>query len=617
MNLFQLTYYIDKISGTFADNLAAFGLAFVLNGIVSGRAKVRLEDQGAVFAVVCEPAIQEEWVKECEFFVGAPFLITFDKKTEKKVVKGTSLAAHTFAHADGDVAVDYETQKQNARQFFDWRKTLSPEDKKHAAKGELQPPSAPHPDWDIFRAVNPGALQGYNALMAEWWRSKDAFPELLTILLQMTAQTPNDLDGAEKTWTKVCKTHGWDKPKDATAIQLSNPAQGKGVNSEKMVWSAPNNIKGFWLLEWLKAVGLFQCAITRIVANPTDPRNAKDRKTYVLMPLYLEWGVHQKVMKDFRKAMVGNATAIKLDVFAALRYTQAFLKHYEQAKADTPEMELFGRRPSDLVSGMQTAFYKSLGQSPAVMNIASINLPRWVDPRSTDLARLNNSLDDHISIVRNLDETRGEQFELLRYYRDFMSADDLTPFFEFTNAYSSFVMRQLERRKYVRSFTTTTLEVIFMNSNDQKETFRAIVQNEGFKKIAYAIRHSTVVPQSRKGKGKKPVVDVRYGLGQQLTRKAAYPAEFLAELAEFIHLYNAENSQLRENNREPFRKNVTTADIEALTELVDQFGSKVVCNMLVAYGYAREPYEAKDDEPIVEEGEIETADTDDENDSEE
>lgn len=615
--MYQSTYYIDKTSGTFADNLAAFGLAFALDAIANPasnhRATIWLEDNGAVFAVVCEPAIQEKWVNECQFFIGAPFLITFDKKTAKKVVKGTSLTARAFASADGDVAVDYEVQKQNARQFFDWRKTLSPEDKKLATKGELKPPAAPHPDWDVFRAINPSSLQGYNAVLAEWWRGKEAFPELLTVLLQMTAQTPNDIEGAEEAWKKVCKVHGWDKAKDATASQLLNPAQGKGVNNEKMVFSAPNNVKGFWLLEWLKVVGLFRAGITRTVANPTDPRNAKDRKTYVLMPLHLGWGTHRKVMDDFRKAMIGNATAIKLDIFAALRYTKAFLKHYEQARADAPEMELFGRRPSDLVSGMQTAFYKSLGQSPAVMNIAAINLPRWVAPRNPDdLAKLNKALDEHLSIVRNLDETRGDQFELLRYYRDFMSADDLTPFFEFTNAYGGFVMSQLERRKYVRPFTTTTLEVLFMNRDDSQHTFSAIVQDEGFKNIAYAIRHSTVVPQSRKGKGKKPVVDVRYGLGQQLARKAAYPAEFLAEIAQFIHLYNAENAQLRENKREPFRKNVTTADIEKLTALVDTFGSKVVCNMLVAYGYARGPYEGKADEPIPDEGEGEMADADDE-----
>lgn len=596
--MFQTTYYIDKSSNTFADNLAAFGLAYLLAGVAAGQAKIRLEDQGSVFAVVCEPAIRPEWVEQCRFFVGAPFLITFDKKTGKKAIKGTKLTTEDFPNASDDVTVDYEVEKQARQTYFDWLKTLSPEDRRRATNGELHGPSSPHPDWDVFRAVNPSALQSYNSLMAEWWRGKEAFADLLKAVLQMTAHTPNDLDGAEAAWNEVCGTHGWDKPKDATAIQLLNPAQGKGVNSPKAEWRKPNNVKGFWLLEWLKAIGLFQAGITRVVANPADPRNAKDRKTYALMPLRLEWGIHQAVMKDFRQAMLGSATAIKLDVFAALRYTQAFLKHYEEARVEDFEAELFGRRPVDLVSGMQTAFYKNLGQSPAVMNIASINLPRWVAPRSRDdLAGLGAALDEHLIIVRNLDETRGDQFALLNHYRDFLSANDLTPFFEFTTAYSGFIISQYERRKYVRPFTTTTLEVIFMNSDDSKLTFSQIVRNEGFQNIAYAIRHSTVVPQGRKAKGNKPAVDVRYGLGQQLARKSAYPADFLAEIAEFLHLYNAENAQLRENKREPFRKNVTTADIDALTELVDKFGSKVVCNMLVAYGYAREPYEAKDEEP--------------------
>ena len=127
-----------------------------------------------------------------------------------------------------------------------------------------------------------------------------------------------------------------------------------------------------------------------------------------------------------------------------------------------------------------------------------------------------------------------------------------------------------------------------MNSDEQ--SYSQIVQNEGFKNIAYAIRHSTVIPQYQKRPGSpvKPAVDVRYGLGQQLARKAAYPDEFLAELSEFMQLYNAENAQLREKGRNPFRKNIKTTDIEAITELVDTYGSRMVCNMLVAYGYASE-----------------------------
>ena len=595
--MFQTEYFVDKSSNTFADNLAAFGLAFVLNTVANPegqpkRAQVRLEDRGFAFVVTCDPPLRPEWVKKQGFFVGAPFLVTWDRKSAQKMVKGTALTPANLEGYGGEVMVDYEAEKQKNQVYFEWLRGLrNAKDKRRAVRGELQGPDSPRMDWNVFRAINPGALQSYNSLMAAWWQGQETFPELLQVLLQMTATTPNDCEGAETAWNKVCQMQGLNKPKAATASQLFNPAQGKGTNYAKAKWRAPGNLKSFWLLEWLKAVGLFHGGFTRVVANPSDPRNAKDRKTYVLCPLHLNWGAHQNVLKHFRPAMVGSATAIKLDVLAALRYTDAFLKHYEEAR----ETDLFGHRPSDLVSGIQMAFYKSLGQSPAVMNIATLNLPRWVHPRGMEeLATFAEALDEHLLIIRHLDETRGEQFTLLSHYRDFLSGNDFNPFFAFTTAYSSFVMQQYDRRKYVRPFTTTTLEVLFMNSD--QPIFSEIVQNEGFKAIAYAIRHSTVVPQSRKGKGNKPVVDIRYGLGQQLVRKAAYPADFLAEIAEFIHLYNAENAQLREKRRNPFRKNVTTADIEALAALVDQFGSKVVCQMLVAYGYAREPYEAREEE---------------------
>jgi hypothetical protein len=35
-----------------------------------------------------------------------------------------------------------------------------------------------------------------------------------------------------------------------------------------------------------------------------------------------------------------------------------------------------------------------------------------------------------------------------------------------------------------------------------------------------------------------------------------------------------------------FRKEYFYGDIDALAKLVDEYGSKLVCNMLVAYGYA-------------------------------
>ena len=588
----QSTYFIEKSTNTFADNLAAFGLAFVLNAIANDRSKISLEDKGYAFAVISEPAIRQEWIEKCKFFVGAPLLITIDtaatKKQEKiiKAIKGPKLDLAKLPEPDGYSFLDYQTEKQNRDDFFAWVKALSAEDKKKWRNGEIQPPSSPHQNWDIFRAVNPGALQSYNVPIGIWWQAQTVFPDLLKILLAMVVNAPNDIESAEKAWNVLCKENGLEKTKDVTANQLINPSQGKGGNSQKTEWRDPNNVKGFWLLEWLKTVGLFYGSYTRIISNPKDPRNAKDRKTYVLAPSKLGWNAHQGVMKNFRQAMSAPLTAIKMDVMVSLRYTQAFLKHYEEARVENLSEDIFGEPPANLVSGMQMAFYKNLGNSPAVMNIASVNLPRWVAPHNPEqLTEFQASLDEHISIVRNLDETRGEQFALLSKYRDFISGGDLDAFFEFTNAYSGFIISQLERKKFVRPFSIPTLEVLFMNNEDKK--YGEIMQNEGFRNIAYAIRHSTVSLQNAK-KFRKPATDIRYGLGQQLARKAAYPDDFLAELGEFLHLYNAENAQLREKDRNPFRSNVQMEDMEEIVKLVDRFGSKVICNMLVAFGYASE-----------------------------
>lgn len=576
--MYQSTYFIEKSTNTFADNLAAFGLAFVLNAIAIGRAKVRMEDKGYAFAVVCEPAVQEEWVEKCKFFVGAPLLIT--TKNGVKSVKGTKFESTKLPEPDGHSIVDYETEKQNRTDFFKWKDGLSESDTKRWRNREILPPSIPHTHWDIFRAVNPAALQSYNLPIGVWWATQKAFPELLKILLTMVANTPNDIENAEKAWGILCKENSLEKVKEVTANQVINPSQGKGSNSLKTEWRDPNNVKGFWLLEWLKTVGLFYGSYTRLV------RSAKDRKTYVLSPSRLGWNVHQQVMKYFRQAMSVSQTAIKMDVLVSLQYTQAFLKYYEEARTEDLVEDIFGESPADLVSGMEMAFYKNLGNSTAVMNIASINLPRWVAPHNSEqLTGFQASLDEHISIVRNLDETRGEQFALLSSYRDFLSGSQLNSFFEFTNAYSGFVMSQLERKKFVRPFSIPTLEVLFMNSEDKK--YSEIMQNEGFRNIAYAIRHSTVSLQNAK-KFRKPATDIRYGLGQQLARKATYPEDFLAELGEFLHLYNAENAQLREKDRNPFRSDIRMADMEEIVKLVDRFGSKVVCNMLVAFGYATE-----------------------------
>jgi hypothetical protein len=592
--MYQDAYYVDKSSGTFADSLMAFGAADVLRRLLptDSHKTVTIEDAGSHYVLVCEAPIVREALTMIEPFTCAPFILT--PKNKSKLPPSVM----NFSGND-ELLIDYDAQKQRRMEFFEQQKALSKEQRSALAQRKVTSLElglqTPHPDWDVFRAINPGALPAYNALMTEWWRGKEvAFGAMLEILLYLLASTPNDVDGAEQRWMALCKANGISKPADATYAQIFNPSQGKGQNRAKADKPEMNNIKGFWMTEYLKAVGLYRGAITRIVANPSDPRNAKDRKTYVIAPHKLDWEQHNSVLSEFKHAMTVSQTPIKMDILAVLNYTQAFLNHWQGIDRLDLEAELSGKTVNDFVSGMQTAFYKNLGNSAAVMNIATLHLPSWVAIGDAELLQsMSDVLDEHIRIVRGMDETRGDQCDMLGSYRAFLSGADWSDFFRFTTAYGAFLIRQRERAKPIKQLTTKNLEVLMSNSGNKD--FTEILASEGFKRIAAAIRASTVTSQYYKSQDIKPRYEVRYGLGQELSRQAGYPDSFLSTLADFLRDYGRETAQMRERHADALKARsipslnrvaVRTSDIDEIVALTQRFGSRVVCNLLVAYGYA-------------------------------
>ena len=126
-----------------------------------------------------------------------------------------------------------------------------------------------------------------------------------------------------------------------------------------------------------------------------------------------------------------------------------------------------------------------------------------------------------------------------------------------------------------------------------------ILEKKGFQNIANAIRQSTVMAQYWKSQGDRRY-NVRYGLGQELNRKANYPADFIAALSDFMHKFNAENAQVMETRQGPYRKSLVKTDIDDIVALVDEYGSVLICNLLVAYGYARLPRASDSEEPTNE-----------------
>lgn len=577
--MYQELYFVDKRTGTFSDVLVAYGLAAVLDEIARqalGRwadFQVWLKDAGPYYEIKLSQPILKEWVERCPFFALVPFIQTGKEPTP-----------------DGLPLVrDYDAEWQ---QFKAYRQT---KEEKGAAVTEaaqvvadLQPA---HDFWvvDLIGDGRMNASKTHNELATRWYETRDHIADHLRAILRMVAIPGTDLDALAKAWLKAV---GRGAKKDITAIAVLNPHQSQGQNEPKAYrLNTRKNLDSFWLLEYLKAAGLWRCAAPRVVRGGTD------RKTYVLAPMNLSLAAHRKTFNDFSQRL-WNETAVKMDCIAALLYTQTLLEYSEAGHYD--ELDFEGRGPEDVVTGFHVGYYKRLGRPYTMLNMAFLGLPAWtgeVKTRSEVLA-LKEVIKEHLAIVQGINEAHSDGYTLLERYRDFLSAGRWDRLFDFIIGYSHYVMSQLERgNRFVKLFTSPLLRRLLMNTN---KPLAPIIANQGFQNVAYAIRHSTVIPQGRKARGEDTLYEVRYGLGMELRRKAHYAKDFIAALSAFMHAYNAENVQVLERKNQQKRRDLRTSDIEEIVRLVDEYGPETVCNLLVAFGYAREPREEVTGEPSAE-----------------
>ncbi|MBM4466864.1 MAG: hypothetical protein FJ014_15150 [Chloroflexi bacterium] len=597
--MYQPTYYVDKTTDTFADVLLAYGVASLLERLLQanvGETTVRVRDAGSAYAIILEAPIEEGFEK-MDWFCDLPFIHTRSKRPP--------------AGWPG-VVVDYDAEWARFTEYRKAREQLSREARRPSATVDEYPELAavlalaPPPDWDILTQINQmQAITAYTQVLTAWLACRACFPDLLSLLLALFANTPNDVDEALATWQALSKEYGLEAKDTVTPVQVLNPGMGKGINRPKADGAHRlGNPDSFWPLEFLKFWGMRRAGVPRIIQTPQPMagRGPRDRKTYILRPANITLDTHDKIYRRFNRAMWAS-TAVKMDVLAVLRYTDAFLGQWLAGQLSDVR---WGEEPGDYVNSLATVFYKDLGQGVAVLNLSEIALPHWMSVETPEQGRAYQALiDEHQGIVSGLQERNADEYRLLESYRDFLSGHDLRAFFEVTGIYAGYVMSRMERRQLVRRFTTTNLEVLIMG-HDHK--LKPILESPGFQNVAAAIRRSTVTPQFFKARGKTRLYDIRYGLGTELLRQAAYPDRFIQALSEFMHAYNQENAQINERykgNPPVRRANITTEDIEQVVDLTDEYGSKTVANLLVAYGYAREPREQEPEvvEAPPEEGE--------------
>ncbi len=611
-------YYTEKTSDTSADTLLAVGFASLLKEVlrqngISAKGII-IQDAGSYYTVQVPTPITNNDLENLEPFAIIKPLVT-DKYIDKQTKQGLKL--------DG---FDYQQQQEISKSYYEKLRKLPPEYRTPEARANKSAyplfADIQEPDSQLgrYQAINQMKIaSSFNELAQRWFYLEYLQREHIHILLELFSSPINDIDNAVVACTKLAKEHGLKKDAYVTALQIINPTAGKGANYAKAseLTRAIGNQDSFWQLELLKFVGFMYAAAPYVV------KGSKDRKTYVLQPKIIDLSTLQRMMDKFR-AVCWSSTAVKLDIMASLRFAQAFIQHRQQALKSETEDDFFGEEQVySIAHGFEVAFYKDMGSAYATMNVSSINLPYWL-PRIKTLEEAEAAfaiVKEHLQIIQRLRNSKGEEgseeFELLRFYRDFLSGRDLRPFWKFTTAYSGYLISQHEHEKspkqQIRPFTTNGLEnIIEMNTTASQNKLTDITYNEGFRHIAYAIRQSTITAQYRRAQSGNRTYEVRYGLGQELMREARYRNKFMVALSEFLQRYNAETSReeekvanklgrkltLEDRRKYNLRTSILSTDIDEIADLIDRFeSSELIASMLVAYGYAREPFKGTTEEP--------------------
>ena len=571
------TLLVPKRSGTYADALLAFGLLRLVDRWLRdapARGDIVLHDTGPAYALRVLNRRGRDLdlpdPREATYFPSiAPYLLNR---------RFTEPPAPDFPTRNIDAIW------QQVRDYNEQRAALAQQGIKGTDLEQQLRDLEPPPDWQVVALLGTRQMQAlptYNGIVAEWAKTRNHFGEHLAGFLAL-AQGANG--PAWRAWRQRARQDGI-RP-EVTASQLLNPHQGKGQNQPKIASIQPGNIKSPWPVEYLKAAGLWEAAF---------PRKTRDGdwKVYILAPRSLRLrdlrGVYREFARVLWRESGRDTTALKVDITSVLLFYKTWLQHAVEHK---DEFGLGMARPETVVHGFYVTQYKPMSaQAYTMLNQSFLHLPEWGRGITTwaDVKAWQALIDEHLDVIHAVDETHSDGYDMLKDYRDFVAGGKWEGFFAFTTAYAHYAMQRMIQQPnlYTPLFTTPNLRRLLMT----EKKFAPILESEGFRNFAYAIRHSTVTPQSRKARGLNTLYDIRYGLGEELKRKATVKEEFIAALMNFAQSYNRENAQILERTKQQMRRDLRTSDIDDVVRLVDEYGSDVVAHLLVAYGYAREPRE--------------------------
>ncbi|MCM3797930.1 hypothetical protein P5F77_12405 [Caldifermentibacillus hisashii] len=564
--------WVERTANTYSDCLKAYGMAYLLGILVrqNNIGTILLKQTPSHFLIEIPDDLYHNWENIVETFE-ATYIMPLINNTAEEGISGGSTFFLKVEKEKRDVYQTYLLEGQSKR------------------IGE-EPPKE-HADYHIYSLYQGMKVLTAHNKMAEAFQQD---PELIKVVYRWIFQTGTspliDTDEKIKTFKNIVKEYeknsGEKVPLKATVNALSffNPVQAKGVNNQGATGISPSGVQSFVLDELFKMLGVTQGSVGKLVKVGT---NSYDCLLLVIDPQEVASNDVLTIVHNIKgKIKAPSRTYLE---FSTLMYTITEVIRFLLRRKEGIPPNLI-----DYVRGLYCAYFKDLGQAKSVMNLSYYHLPAWMrfeneeDLRQYD--RLFTDIIDKVDKIRRDENILQDLDQPLNELVTFISTGQLESFLNFVQAYHFKVFNALYEKNYklkLKPFSEKILQEVIMKSN---QPYSKIVEDTGFINLSRAIFQATLGLQYQDKSIRK--YPVHYDLQHKLKQNAPYKEKFITTLADFVATFNSENARVAESNKargedSRTRKNISDQDLASVIHLVDEFGSNLVGNLLVAFGYAK------------------------------
>ncbi len=551
-------FKVKKQTGTYSDTIEAFGLANLINEIQNridlSRPKLWIEDKGLYYEISSNPEIKLEHINKMSYFPLFQYVIkttteTFDEnyfnypKQRDLKKERQELIQKAYKELSGKDKVDLLKQKLREIEYiFTVEKSISTE-------------------LDVYsQIITHNNFVSFDKLYRNVSSNKNEFTKIVKAILDYYSDFEVELN--PKSLLNFTES--------VTGLQIYNPTTGKGQNKSKASGASAGPIKMSWISETMKISG----ALSNMLCQLVKVGSSYDMKVVVPDFMKAEYSKQKQITLSFKKNIKGN-TPLKVDILNLLIINKQLIENTVEYK---------GFKAKNILTGLHSTYQKDLGRNKAVVNIAKLQTPNFIEFNSQYEAKdWNDFITEQINIIGSIDET-GSATQGLISYRTFLTSSHFPSWIKFTYWYAVHLMSLYSKNKYAMPFKTTSLNKLLKNMTMNEFKISEIISNEGFQKVAYAIRKSTVTLQYTPKDQRK--FEVRYGLAQTLQNKSKSSADLAEFIGEFIATFNAETARYAEKNGSVLRANIRKNELNNFYELLDKYPSKVVGALLASYGFA-------------------------------